>query len=71
VVTRPKRLASYTPAPARVRLCKPARRREAVFGYKTAGDNGEADVVERTAVYKPRKRELGSPESNGWCRPHY
>ena len=43
-----KAVASYTPAPAMVRLCKPAQCREASFTEKTVGGNDDASAVERT-----------------------
>ena len=43
-----KAVASYTPAPAMVRLCKPAQCREASFTDKTGGGNDDASAAERT-----------------------
>ena len=40
--------ASYMPAPAMVRLCKPAQCREASFTDKTGGGNDDASAAERT-----------------------
>jgi hypothetical protein len=37
-----------------VRVNKPAHIREDVFGYKTAGDNSEVDVWERTLFDVPQ-----------------
>jgi len=43
-----KAVTSYTPAPAVVRLCKPAQCREASFTDKTGGGNDDASAVEIT-----------------------
>jgi len=43
-----KAVTFYTPAPAMVRLCKPAQCREASFTEKTVGGNDDASAVERT-----------------------
>jgi len=43
-----KAVTFYTPAPAMVRLCKPAQCREASFTDKTGGGNDDASAAERT-----------------------